>query len=122
MPLDPISPFLPPKIGKAGEGGNLPKTNPDSEWLDSKTVKQHQQWRRAGWGSKPAAATTSELPPAAAASKAQTYRWLTILRKRLPTKLTETHPHPEEDACLVPLVKCKLTRVIYSPNGFHKLS
>ena len=45
----------------------------------------------------------SKLLPAAAVSKVQPYRWPTIPRKMLPpaanpTKLTGTHPHPEDDA------------------------
>ena len=39
-----------------------------------------------------------------------------------PTKLTDTHPHPEEDACLVPSIEPNLTGAAYSPNGFSQVA
>ena len=32
----------------------------------------------------------------------------------------DTHPHPEEDVCLVPLIERNLTGAAYSPNGFSQ--
>ena len=39
----------------------------------------------------------------------------------VPTKLAETHPHPEEDAGLVPSIRHNLTGVTYCPNGFSQV-
>ena len=38
-----------------------------------------------------------------------------------PTKLTDTQPHPEEDAGLVPSIRRNITGAAYSPNGFSQV-
>ena len=58
-----------------------------------------------------------KLLPAAAVTKAQTYRLLTIPRKKSPS--SNKHTSSSRGRCLVPLIKHNLTRTAYSANGFH---
>ena len=36
---------------------------------------------------------------------------------RVPTKVTDTHLHPEKDACLIPSFECNLTEPLIPPKA-----